>query len=198
MSAVENAPMMAARLQDASLEKKMKKVIKEGGKKGVEIEGAADMGGLNFFCAKVEESEGDVDMIVETMKAMNAKSDPSEEERKGGSGHIGKTIVSHNDDRLAISCYVPKEKQGEIKANDWLTEIVALCEVGKPAIRADSNETYAQIEIAKDSEKNVFPLKVYPNVIQHGINILKKKGLFPDADSDDDDEMVFGDDDFDM
>ena len=25
-------------------------VIKEGGKKGVEIEGASDMGGLEFFC----------------------------------------------------------------------------------------------------------------------------------------------------
>merc|ERR1712151_1364714 len=31
-------------------EKKYKKVIKEGGKRGVEIEGAADMGGLQFFC----------------------------------------------------------------------------------------------------------------------------------------------------
>merc|ERR1712194_98264 len=30
--------------------KKLKKVIKEGGKRGVEIEGAADMGGLQFFC----------------------------------------------------------------------------------------------------------------------------------------------------
>merc|ERR1719198_2197274 len=30
-------------------EKLIKKVIKEGGKKGVEIEGASDMGGLEFF-----------------------------------------------------------------------------------------------------------------------------------------------------
>merc|ERR1712087_542651 len=37
-------------LTDAKMEKKMKKVIKEGGKRGVEIEGAADMGGLQFFC----------------------------------------------------------------------------------------------------------------------------------------------------
>lgn len=31
-------------------EKKLKTVLKEGGKRGVEIEGAADMGGLQFFC----------------------------------------------------------------------------------------------------------------------------------------------------
>merc|ERR1711959_875921 len=34
------------RLTTEKMEKKMKKIIKEGGKRGVEIEGAADMGGL--------------------------------------------------------------------------------------------------------------------------------------------------------
>merc|ERR1711988_1457806 len=37
---------------------KLKKVIKEGGKRGVEIEGAADMGGLQFFCTSVDLPEG--------------------------------------------------------------------------------------------------------------------------------------------
>merc|ERR1719329_1635677 len=39
-------------------EKKLKKVIKEGGKRGVEIEGAADMGGLQFFSTSVDEPQG--------------------------------------------------------------------------------------------------------------------------------------------
>merc|ERR1712054_676504 len=60
--------------------KKLKAVIKEGGKRGVEIEGAADMGGLQFFCTSVDGPEGDLELIAESMKAMNAKSDPSEEE----------------------------------------------------------------------------------------------------------------------
>merc|ERR1711977_232293 len=72
--------------------KKLKKVIKEGGKRGVEIEGAADMGGLQFFCTSVDEPAGDVEMLVECLNAMNAESDPTQEERKGGSGHIGKMI----------------------------------------------------------------------------------------------------------
>ena len=37
----------------------MAKVIKEGGKKGVEIEGAADMGGLEFFCTTIESPDGE-------------------------------------------------------------------------------------------------------------------------------------------
>lgn len=32
-------------------------MIKEGGKRGVEIEGAADMGGLMFFCTSVDQPE---------------------------------------------------------------------------------------------------------------------------------------------
>merc|ERR1740123_2782608 len=80
---------------------KLKKVIKEGGKRGVEIEGAADMGGLQFFCTAVQEPEGDLELTVESMKAMNAKSDPTEEERKGGSGHVGKMLFCAGADQLA-------------------------------------------------------------------------------------------------
>merc|ERR1719353_562177 len=61
--------------------KQLKKVIKEGGKRGVEIEGAADMGGLGFFCTSVDEPDGDMEMLVTCMEAMNAESDPSEEEQ---------------------------------------------------------------------------------------------------------------------
>merc|ERR1719506_2332849 len=92
----------------------LKKVIKEGGKRGVEIEGAADMGGLQFFCTNVELPEGDTELLEESMKAMNAKSDPTEEERKGGSGHIGKMIFSAGSAQLAILAYVPDAKQKEL------------------------------------------------------------------------------------
>merc|ERR1712061_431051 len=87
---------------EAAKKAKLKKVIKEGGKRGVEIEGAADMGGLQFFCTSVDEPEGDIELLVKCVNAMNAKSDPTEEERKGGSGHIGKMIFSAGTDKLAI------------------------------------------------------------------------------------------------
>ena len=46
--------------------------------------------GLQFFCTTVDEPVGDVDWLYETMRAMNEKSDPTEEERKGGSGTSGR------------------------------------------------------------------------------------------------------------
>merc|ERR1712167_25191 len=105
---------------------KLKKVVKEGGKRGVEIEGAADMGGLQFFCTSVDEPEGDVDLLVECVNAMNAKSDPTEEERKGGSGHIGKMVFSAGIAQLAIEAYVPDVKQGELVCRDWLENVLSL------------------------------------------------------------------------
>merc|ERR1712113_404288 len=97
---------------------------KEGGKRGVEIEGAADMGGLQFFCTSMELPEGDLDMLVESMKAMNAKSDPTEEERKGGSGYIGKMIFSAGAEQLAIVAYVPDDKKSALSCEEWLTTVL--------------------------------------------------------------------------
>jgi hypothetical protein len=50
-------------------EKRKAKIIKEGGKKGVEIEGASDMGGLDFFCTTMELPEGDIDELELSMLA---------------------------------------------------------------------------------------------------------------------------------
>merc|ERR1712127_519391 len=58
--------------------KKLKRVLKEGGKRGVEIEGAADMGGLQFFSTSVDEPEGDLDLLVESMNAMNNQPIPGD------------------------------------------------------------------------------------------------------------------------
>eukprot|EP00967_Tisochrysis_lutea_P142004 scaffold261729_cov29-Tisochrysis_lutea.AAC.2 len=57
-------PAMAAKMAGMTKEEKERaklvaKVVKEGGKKGVEIEGAADMGGLEFFCTTIESPDGE-------------------------------------------------------------------------------------------------------------------------------------------
>ncbi|CAD7927950.1 unnamed protein product [Amoebophrya sp. A25] len=190
-------PPCPERLQTEKLEKKMKKVLKEGGKRGVEIEGAADMGGLKYFCTKVLEPAGDLDMLVESVKAMNAKCDPSEEERKGGSGNIGKTVLSMaDDDNLCICCYVPEMEQSDCNAKDWLFAIVERLGAKSANLREDSSSFYAQICISNDGEKGIFAIKMRDYVIQHANAWLREKGLLPDVEDESDDDMVFGDDDF--
>jgi len=171
---------------------KLKKVIKEGGKRGVEIEGAADMGGLQFFCTSVDLPEGDLDLLVKCMEAMNAKSDPTEEERKGGSGHIGKIIFSCGTEQLALAAYVPPEKTGELSCKEWL-QVVLDSQGGK---MASTGENVCTGFVKANADKGIFPLKIREPMILEANNFLRKKGLFPDNDDDDDDECVFGDDDF--
>jgi hypothetical protein len=50
--------------------------------------------------------------------------------------------------------------------------------------------------VKADSNNNIFPLKIREPMILEANNFLRKKGLFPEDKDDDDDEMVFGDDDF--
>jgi len=171
----------------------LKKVIKEGGKRGVEIEGAADMGGLQFFCTSVDEPQGSLDFLEESVKAMNFKSDPTEEERKGGSGHIGKMVFSAGMEQLAIVAYVPEEKQSELVCKEWLEKVLALFPGGN--ITKEGKDICVGT-IPTNSEKNIFPLKIRESLILEANNFLRSKGLFPDNDDDDSDEMVFGDDDF--
>jgi alanyl-tRNA synthetase len=180
----------AAEVEDPA--KKLKKVIKEGGKRGVEIEGAADMGGLQFFCTSVDEPDGDLDLLQESMKAMNVKSDPTEEERKGGSGHIGKMIFSAGAERLAIVAYVPEEKQGSLECKEWIDNAIKEFPTGK--VLSSAKDICTAI-IPTDSNKNIFPLKIREPILLAANNFLRSKGLFPEDNSDDDD-YVFGDDDF--
>merc|ERR1712166_927107 len=126
------------------------------GKRGVEIEGAADMGGLQFFCTAMDLPNGDVEMLVESMKAMNEKSDPSEEERKGGSGHIGKMIFSAGDDQLAVIAYVPEAKLEAVSCEAWLTKVLDLH--GGKVEEVSPGICYGSVKT--DGNKNIFPLKI--------------------------------------
>merc|ERR1712232_335006 len=173
--------------------KKIKKVVKEGGKRGVEIEGAADMGGLAFFCTSVDEPDGDLELLGKCVEAMNAKSDPTEEERKGGSGHIGKMVFSAGSEQLAIVAYVPDDKQTELSCEEWLQQCLSLYPGGK---LESKSATYSSGVIKADADKNIFPLKIREGLILEANNFLRKKGLFPEDDGNDDDDYVFGDDDF--
>jgi len=173
--------------------KKLKKVLKEGGKRGVEIEGAADMGGLQFFCTSVDEPQGDIELLVKSVEAMNEKSDPTEEERKGGSGRIGKMVFSAGVEQLAIVAYVPEDKQGELVCEEWLQKVVSLFPGGKVLTPGKDISSGC---IPTDGDKNIFPLKIREALILEANNFLRKKGLFPEDNDDDSDEMVFGDDDF--
>merc|ERR1719191_339899 len=139
---------------------------------------------------------GDVDWLYESMRAMNAKCDPTEEERKGGSGHVGKMIISIDEAKqCSLVAYVPPQKVSEITAETWLKDVLKAMNAPEESYLS-GNANLARATILQDKDKDLFPLKLKDEGIRQSIDYLKKKGLFPDSSDDDDDEMVFGDDDF--
>jgi len=185
-----DAPAAADPVMDAK--KKLKATIKEGGKRGVEIEGAADMGGLQFFCTSVDTPDGDLDLVVTCVNAMNEKSDPTEEERKGGSSAIGKMVFSAGTDQLAVVAYVQEAKQGELDCAEWLTKVLSVFN----GVLVKGDKELSTGFVKADGDKNIFPLKIREPMILEANNFLRKLGLFPEDNGSDSDEFVFGDDDF--
>lgn len=187
-------------------EKKLAKIVKAGGKRGVEIEGAADMGGLQYFCTKMDEPAANLALLVEATKAMNAKSDPSEEERKGGAGKVGKIVMSATETECAIIAYVPKDKTGDCSAKDWLKQVMVdcldgsekkfeACELEVKSYEGVDEKSWATCEVKNNPEKELFVMKFKDQIISHAYAYLRKRGLFPE-DDEDSEEMVFGDEDF--
>lgn len=82
----------------------------------MEISGAADMGGLDFFNTQLEQCKGKVNLLEMAMHAMNKDIDPLEEESKGGSAATGKLLLSAGESEMAVVAYVPKDKQSKVRA----------------------------------------------------------------------------------
>jgi hypothetical protein len=212
----------AAAKKDA--EKARQKIIKEGGKKGVEIEGASELGGLDFFCTTVELPEGNIELLELSMLAMNAEPDPEAEDRKGCSGLVGKMIFSAGVEQLAMVAYVPDKEfnksSDKVDTEVWMNEVCKA--VGGtittkkkkttsliPDKRTGAIETDGKIVatpgkttgtvvcavVKSDPEKGKFALKDKDTAMQAAFTFLRSKGAFPEDDGDDSDEMIFGDDD---
>jgi len=182
-------------------EKLKKAVVKEGGKKGVEIEGASDMGGLEFFCTTIESADGMPALLQMAMTAMNAQPDPEAEDRKGCSGHVGKMIFSASAAQLAIVAYVPDDKLEKVPIADWVEHVCGTIDavLTKEPFAAESPNGGMVVEAVALSEpdKGKYSIKDKDTAMAAAFAFLRSKGAFPDDDDDDDDEPVYGDDAFD-
>merc|ERR1711865_559866 len=166
-------------------EGKLKKVKKEGGKKGSELAGAADMGGIEYFTTTAETPEGDARLLEIVNQEMNAEIDPLEEESKGGSARVAKCLLSASDKQLAILTYVPADKLDKVTADGWMTELLKTWDGAGEIVLSSSLKTVAVIK----ADEGLFPIKMREQAIGASCNFLKSLGLFPDNDSDSD-EMV--------
>merc|ERR1719443_794803 len=190
------APLPSAPAPD---EKEQKAIKKEGGKKGSEIAGAADMCGMTFMNCSLDSMDlggktiGEVERMATALAEMNRPVDPEAEEAKGGSEHVAKALFSYGNTKTGVVCYVPEEHQKTLTADKWCSQIVQGLG-GK--VLPGASAGLAKGEIPGNEAKGKFPIKLKDDALQASIQYLVKIGVFPDKDDDSEDEMIFGDDDF--
>ena len=126
------------------------------------------------------------------MDAMNVEVEPDAEERKGGSGHIGKMIFSASNDQLAVVAHVPKELVEKINCKEWVESVVAF--INEP----DATEVLPGIcetkgaFVVKGKPGITFPIKLKDTGLAGAFTYLRSKKCFPESESEDD--YCFGDD----
>ena len=174
--------------------KKVKAAVKEGGKKGQDIAGVHDMGGLDFFCTSIDAAEGDHELLKMALDGANVEVAEGSEERKGGSGHVGKCLYSSGLDALAITTYVPEDKAVKINVLQWMEHILKMTAGDAGVIVEQVGKTTVVAYIKQDANKNLFPLKMKDTALAQAIAYLRERDCFPPDDDDSDDDMIFGDD----
>jgi len=169
--------MAAAQFTD----KQIKAADKEGGKKGQDLAGMGDLGGIKFFCVTMEQCEGEFPLLEAAMEAMNRPVDEAAEDRKGGSGHLGKALRSSNDKQVAFLCYVPTDLQATVDREEWVNRMIK--DIDGKITKTTDTLVYAVAEGSAD--KGLYPLKMREAALGQGFALIKEKGLVMD-DSDDD------------
>lgn len=162
-------------------EKQLKLAEKEGAKKGQDLSGLEDMGGVHFFHVVLESSNGNWDLVEAAMKGANTPVDPQGEDRKGGAENIAKAFLSASDERLCIYLHVPEKLVGVINLPDWFSVLVTTSKA--TVLQAPEGPFgFAKAELLKGD--NVFPLKIRDEIIGQGFAYLLSKGVIPDDESD--------------
>ena len=171
---VDSAPVAVP----ASNEKLVKKAEKEGAKLGMDLTGASEMGGTEYFVTSLNNAEGDYDALMAAKKALMEECTC-----------VGVILVTAGVKVLNACCIVPEDKAAVLPASEWLA--TAFKSVGAE-IKEGATATYAEGTIVP--QEGQYTIKMKDSIQAAGVQVLREKGKLPE-DSDSEDEICFGDDD---
>lgn len=181
-----------------AIEKLHKKCMKEGGKKGQDIVGLSEMGGVSFFHVSLDSPDGNFDNMEICLAGFNKPVDENADDRKGGAGLLGKFLFSYNLERLIYVCHLPKKvaDEKEVTAQEWFDIVNNSCK-GEVVSTTETEEGGVIIrgQVKADPENNRYPIKMRDEAISISYQWLCKRQLVLAEDSSDDE--CYGDDDFD-
>lgn len=167
-------------MSEAGIEKLMKASKKEGAKLGMDLIGASEMGGTEFFCTTIVNAEGNFEVLTAAKDAMLEELTAS----------VGVIIISAGVPSLSAWCVVPADKAEIVPANEWLA---AAAKAVGATLHEGATATHASFQVApKEGE---FSIKMKDVCIAAALDVLRAKGKLADDSDSDDDEYIFGDDD---
>lgn len=167
-------------MSEVGIEKLMKASKKEGARLGMDLVGASEMGGTEFFCTTIVNAEGNYEVLTAAKDAMLEELTAS----------VGVIIVSAGVPNLSAWCVVPEDKASAVPANEWLGAAVKA--VGGELLEGATSTQASAVVTPKEGE---FSIKMKDALIAAALDVLRAKGKLADESESDEDEYIFGDDD---
>lgn len=162
-------------------DKQIKAAIKEGGKKGQDMAGIKDMGGITFFTLSFDTPEGCMELLQNCVDGANTEVDEAAEERKGGAGSIAKAFLSSGEQQLSIIVDMPADLKEKVDPKEWMNVMLKGAGAGEIV-----EETDRVIKAVIKKEGEVFPIKARDLCVAASFNFLRGKGVVPEAADDND------------
>lgn len=175
--------------KEEAAEKDYKAALKEGGKKGQDLAGMHDLGGMIFFTVTLEKCKGDWNLMQAAIDGANKEPDPDGDDRKGGAGQLYKCFLSCDEtgDECKFIFHGPtaefKKDDVALSLRQWADKMLADSAVCGEVIEWAEDGCTGRAIAKKNEEKQLFPLKQRDAAINVSFSMLRERQLIPEEES---------------
>lgn len=174
--------------KEEAAEKAFKAALKEGGKKGQDLAGMHDLGGMIFFTVCLEQCNGDWDLMQAAIDGANKIPDPDGDDRKGGAGELYKCFLSCDEtEDCKFIFHGPNNEYNKdgvtLGLRQWADGMLNDSMVGGEVIEWAEDGCTGRAVAKKNEEKQLFPLKQRDAAINVSFDMLRERALIPEDDS---------------
>jgi len=176
-------PKKEAKPKGPKLNKTQKAAQKEGGKKGQDLSGMCDIGGMTYFTVVMQDCGGEWDLLQLAMDGANKEVDPDGDDRKGGAHELIKCFMDIAPDSSEVRMLVNGKKSiceaKGLSMTDWLNVFLADDMVLGEIVSTEEDGDWQTIKAIckKNEEKELFPLKQRDAAINASFRHLKSLSL---------------------
>ena len=152
--------------------KQQRKVVAAGSKKGKDMLGIHETGGMAFYVAHIPECQGNPEALEAATLAAVMAAAPTK---------LAMCLVTNSDAALVMSFVVPESRAESLNIDEWLS--TATAGLGGEVVK-HSDTTLLYLAPA-DTANNLFPHKMQDTAMARSFELLRAKNLMVDDDGSD-------------